>query len=95
MSILAKKHVEILEASLEAYEARLKALETLKERWRIHLDPKNENKQLETFKCLVEAIQVLMDRVRKAMDQEMNQIIKIYQQPLLKTLVAKVKTNMK
>lgn len=38
-SVLVEKHFETLDALLQAYEARLKPLETLEERWKNYLDP--------------------------------------------------------
>ena len=50
---------EPLDALLQAYEARLKPLETLEERWKHYPDPAVETRQLEIFKWLTEAAQVL------------------------------------
>ena len=48
-SVLAEKHFEPLDAMLQAYEARLKPLETLEERCRKYPDPIVEERQLEIY----------------------------------------------
>ena len=62
-SILADKHMETLEGLMKAYEARLKANETIEQRWRRYPDPVNEERQLEMYKRLMEATQALLDQV--------------------------------
>ena len=42
---MADKHHETLDAMLQAYEARLKPLETLEERWRQYPDPQIQSKE--------------------------------------------------
>ena len=65
-SVLVDKHFEPLDALLQAYEARLKPLETLEERWKNYLDPAQEARQLEIFKRLTEATQALEEKLRSA-----------------------------
>lgn len=45
--VMAEKHMETLDALLQAYEARLKPLKTLEERWRLYLDPQIEARRLD------------------------------------------------
>ena len=52
-SVLAEKFFEPLDALLKAYEARLKPLETMEERWKNYPDPAQESRQLEIYKKLV------------------------------------------
>ena len=61
---MAKKHMETLDALLQAYEARLKPLETLEERWRQYPDPELETRRLEMYKRLVETTQALMQQMK-------------------------------
>ena len=61
-SVLAKKHHETLDALLQAYEARLKPLETLEERWRLYPNPQIETRRLDLYKRLVETTQALLDQ---------------------------------
>lgn len=65
-SILAKKHVEALDALLRAYEARLKPSKMLEEKWKRYSNPKHEARQLEIHKLLVKATQTLMEQVNQA-----------------------------
>ena len=60
--VLVDKNFEPLDALLQAYEARLKPLETLEERWKNYPDPAQEARQLEIFKRLTEATQALERR---------------------------------
>ena len=62
-SVLADKHFEPLDALLQAYEASLKPLETLEERWRKYPNPAVEARQLEMYQRLVEAVQALDQRM--------------------------------
>ena len=55
--------METLERLMKAYEARLKTNETIEQRWRRYSDPVNEERQLELYRCLVEATQALLDKV--------------------------------
>ncbi|MCO5559225.1 hypothetical protein L7F22_012820 [Adiantum nelumboides] len=74
--VLAEKHFEPLDAVLQAYEARLKPLETLEERWKHYPDPAIETRQLEIFKQLVKATQALEEQLKtnnKQKDFETNQ----------------------
>ena len=48
-SILAEKKFETLDGMLQAYEARLKPLETLEERYRSYSDPVMEARQLDIY----------------------------------------------
>ena len=48
---------------MKAYEARLKANETIEQRWRRYPDPVNEERQLEMYRRLMEATQALLDKV--------------------------------
>ena len=63
-SVLAEKNYEPLDALLQAYEARLKPLETLEERWKHYPDPAVETRQLEMFKRLTEAAQALEQQLK-------------------------------
>jgi hypothetical protein len=47
---------------LKAYEARLKPLETMEERWKNYPDPAQESRQLEIYKKLVEVAQVIEEQ---------------------------------
>lgn len=53
--ILANKHLKTLDTLLKAYKERIKFIITLKERWRKYLDLECEARQLDIYKCLVEA----------------------------------------
>ena len=64
-SVLAEKHFEPLDALLQAYEARLKPLETLEERWRKYPDPAVEARQLEIYQRLIEATQALDQQIKR------------------------------
>ena len=55
--------METLEGLMKAYEARLKANETIEQRGRWYPDPLNEERQLELYRCLMEATQALLDKV--------------------------------
>ena len=59
---MAEKHHETLDALLQAYEARLKPLETLEERWRLYPDPQIETRRLDLYKRLIETTQALMEQ---------------------------------
>lgn len=48
--IIAKNHVETLEALLKSYEARQKPQEILQELRKRYLDPKHESWELEIYK---------------------------------------------
>lgn len=63
-SVLTEKHFEHLDALLQAYEARLKPLEILEERWQNYPDPAQEARQLEIFKRLTEAAQALEEQLK-------------------------------
>ena len=52
-SVLVDKIHEPLDALLKAYEARLKPLETMEDRWRNYLDAALESRQLELHKRLI------------------------------------------
>ena len=69
-SVLADKHFEPLDALLQAYEARLKPLETLEERWRKYPDPTVEARQLDIYQRLVEAAQALDQRMKQMSNQD-------------------------
>ena len=58
-SVLAEKKFETLDGMLQAYEGRLKPLETLEERYRSYRDPIMEARQLEIYQKLIGAIQTL------------------------------------
>lgn len=64
-SVLADKHFEPLKGLLQAYEARLKPLENLEERWRKYPDPVQEARQLEIYKRLIQATQALTDQLKQ------------------------------
>ena len=66
----AKKHMETLEGLLKAYQARLKANETIEQRWRRYPDPVGEKRQLELYRCLVEATQALLEKVSQSQLKE-------------------------
>ena len=51
---------------LQAYEARLKPLETMEERYRSYPDPVMEARQLEIYQKLIKAMQTLDQLVNKA-----------------------------
>ena len=68
-SVLAGKHIETLEGLMKAYEARLKANETIEQRWRRYPDPINEERKLELYICLVKATQALLDKVSHPKNQ--------------------------
>ena len=61
--------METLEALLKAYDARLKSSKTLEHRWRRYPDSKNEARQLEIFRCLIQAIQALDEKIAKPIEQ--------------------------
>ena len=61
-SVLAEKFFEPLDAMLKAYEARLKPLETMEERWKNYPDPAQESRQLEIYKKLVEVAQAIEEQ---------------------------------
>lgn len=67
-SVLAEKHVETLEAFLKAYKARLKATQTLEQIWRRYPNPKNEVRQLELYKRLLQATQALADQIVRSQE---------------------------
>ena len=69
-SVLADKLFEPLDAMLKAYEARLKPLETMEERWKNYPDAAQESRQLEIYKKLVEAVQAIEEQ------QKLNQPLK-------------------
>ena len=58
-SVLVDKIHEPLDSLLKAYEARLKPLETMEDRWRNYPDAVIESRQLELYKCLVETLQAI------------------------------------
>ena len=58
-SVLAEKRFETLDGMLQAYEARLKPLKTLEERYRSYPDPVMEARQLEIYKKFIDAMQTL------------------------------------
>ena len=68
-SVLADKYNEPLDAILKAYEARLKPLETLEERWRKYLDPTVEARQLELYQRMVKATQAIDQRLEQLANQ--------------------------
>ena len=65
-SVLAEKHMETLDALLKAYKARLRATETLEQRWRRYPDPKNEARQLEIYRRLLETTQALINQLAQS-----------------------------
>ena len=65
-SVLAEKRFETLDGMLQAYEARLKPLETMEERYRSYPDPVMEARQLEIYQKLIKAMQTLDQLVNKA-----------------------------
>ena len=69
-SVLADKHVETLEALLKAYDARLKSSKTLEQRWRRYPDPKEEARQLEIYRHLIQAIQALDEKIAKPIEHK-------------------------
>ena len=48
-----------LDALLKAYEARLKTLETMEDRWRNYPDIAIESRQMEIYKRLVKTLQAI------------------------------------
>ena len=64
-SVLAEKRFETLDGMLQAYEARLKPLETLEERYRSYQDPIIESRQLEIYQKLIKAMQTLDQMINK------------------------------
>ena len=64
-SVLAGKKFETLDGMLQAYEARLKPLETLEERYRSYPNPVMEAKQLEIYQKLIDAMQTLDQIINK------------------------------
>ena len=74
-SLLAKIWFETLDGMLQAYEARLKPLETLEERYRAYLDPAIEARQLEIYQKLIGAMQTLDQMIHKTWRTHMKQEI--------------------
>ena len=72
-SILAKKKFETLDEMLQAYEAMLKPLETLEERYRSYLDPIMEARQLEIYQKLIGVMQTLDQMIHKTSRTHMKQ----------------------
>ena len=57
--------MEMLEGLLKDYEISLKSTKTIEQRWRRYTDPKNENRQLELYKCLLVATQALVEKINQ------------------------------
>ena len=53
--------METLEGLMKAYEARLKTNETIEQGWRRYPKLVNVKRQLELYRCLVEATQALLE----------------------------------
>lgn len=70
--VLVDKHFKPLDALMQAYEARLKPLETLEERWKHYPNPAQEVIQLEIFKRLTEATQALEEQLRQILEPKIN-----------------------
>ena len=64
-SILAEKHFEPSDAMLQAYEARLKPLETLEKRYRKYPDLALEVRQFEIYQKFIEVAQALDQLIKK------------------------------
>ena len=62
--------METLEGLLKAYEARLKTNETIEQGWRRYPKLVNVKRQLELYRCLVEATQALLDKVSHPQPKE-------------------------
>ena len=58
---------------LQAYEARLKPLETMEERYRSYPDPVIESRQLEIYKKLINALQTLDQIINKTTQHHIKQ----------------------
>ena len=56
---------EPLEALLKAYEARLKPLETMEDRWKHYPNPAIESRYLEIYKQLIETLQSIEKHTKK------------------------------
>ena len=82
---MAEKHFEPLDALLQAYEARLKPLETLEERWRRYPDPAVEARQLEMYQRFIEAAQ--------ALDQQIKRTSSLHPEPQKETLETEKETH--
>ena len=72
-SVLAEKRFETLDGMLQAYEARLKPLETMEERYRSYPDPVIESRQLEIYKKLIDAMQTLDQIINKTTQHHIKQ----------------------
>lgn len=60
--------METLEALLKAYDAILKSSKTLEQRWRRYPDLKEEARQLEIYRRLIQAIQALDENLAKPIE---------------------------
>ena len=69
-SVLVDKIHEPLDALLKAYEARLKPLETMEDRWRNYLDAAIESRQLELYKRLVETLQAIEGHTKQLVGEK-------------------------
>ncbi|MCO5563719.1 hypothetical protein L7F22_017366 [Adiantum nelumboides] len=70
-SVLVDKVLELLDALLQQWEARLNNHQTLEQRWLTYPYPKIETKRIEMCKDLIRAAQALMEpNVIKALEQE-------------------------
>ncbi|MCO5595123.1 hypothetical protein L7F22_049161 [Adiantum nelumboides] len=70
-SVLVDKVLELLDALLQQWEARLNNTQTLEQRWLTYPYPKVETKRLEMCKDLIRAAQALMEpNVVRALERE-------------------------
>ena len=68
-SILVDKIHEPLDALLKAYEARLKPLGTMEDRWRNYPDAAIESRQLEIYKHLIETLQAIEGHTKQLAEE--------------------------
>ena len=57
---------------MKAYEARLKPLETMEDRWRNYSDAAIESRQLELYKCLIETLQAIEGHTKQLAEEKGN-----------------------
>ena len=59
-----------MDALLKAYEARLKPLETMEDRWRNYPDAALESRQLELHKRLIETLQTIEGHTKQLVEEK-------------------------
>ena len=93
-SVLVDKIHEPLDALLKAYEARLKPLETMEDRWRNYLDAAIESRQLELYKRLVETLQAIEGHTKQLVgEREKPNQAEIIKRPTLYEETVEMESN--